>query len=118
MFNLSLSLLRQKRREDALDAIDRELEKEPGAGPYLTQRALCLRELGRGDEAEEDLEGGRTAFGDIEFLSDWELGWLLTCAEALGDRAKAQEARKERERRKKTGTPGDWLDVPRPITKD
>ncbi|MDY7092796.1 MAG: FG-GAP-like repeat-containing protein [Acidobacteriota bacterium] len=49
--NLAISLLRQQRSEEALEAIDQALEKGPGRGDLLAVRGDVLQWAGRAEEA-------------------------------------------------------------------
>lgn len=104
-FNLSLTLKRHGKHEQAKRAIDEALARER-SGPYLVQAALVASALGNEAKKTALLTEAMTAFGPLEVMTDWELGWCRTAAQALGDEAALAAAREEQKRRnRRTGRP-------------
>lgn len=102
LFNLAISYRKQKRHSDALDAINRALIKDPESAPYHVLRGQCLQALERNEEAQETFETALELFNTPAGVSEWELGWLKTCAEVLRDKSMLYQVMKEREQRKLT----------------
>ncbi len=113
-FNLALSYIRQNRYADALSAVEAGLQREPNEAPYLTLRAQCLDSLGREGEAKSQYVTALNANGGPTSMSDWELGWYLTCAEAVGNTKAAEKAKAERRRRARPDRTIDVSHAPRP----
>ncbi len=123
LFNLALSYRKQKRHTDALDAINRAIVKDPENAPYHVVRGQCLQALERNEEAQETFEEALALFNVPADLTEWELGWLQTCADALRDKTILFQIVKEREQRKTVATPPTQEVLPpvvrpRPATDD
>lgn len=101
LFNLALAYRTQKRHEEALDAITRAMTKAPHIAPYYVLRGLCLQSLDRRDEALIEFDTAVRLMGTPSALKPWELGWLLTCAEAIPDPTLRYEVVNELKRRAK-----------------
>jgi tetratricopeptide (TPR) repeat protein len=108
MFNLALSLRAQKKYAEALEAIEKALQKDPDQGAFLTLKGMCLQLLDRNNEAKSILTKAVKAFGKVKDLDDWELGWCETCAGLLSDRKLLEEVQEERKKRQ----------VPEPVKPD
>lgn len=105
LFNLALSYRKQKRHSEALDAINRALVKDPENAPYHVLRGQCLQALERNEEAQDVFETALELFNVPADLTEWELGWLQTCADALRDKSMLYQIMKEREQRKTSTAP-------------
>jgi tetratricopeptide (TPR) repeat protein len=99
MFNLALSLRAQKKYVEALEAVEKALQKEPDEGAFLTLKGLCLQSLHRAQEAQSTFLKAANAFGPVKDLNEWELGWCETCARMLSDSKLLEEVQKERKSR-------------------
>jgi tetratricopeptide (TPR) repeat protein len=99
LFNLALAYRSQKRHAEALEATKQAIEKDPLSAPYYVLKGLCHQALEQEEEALEEYETAVGLFGTPASLPDWELGWLLTCAEALHDNTLRYEITRERQRR-------------------
>lgn len=101
-FNLALSKHRQKRTEEAIEALEKALARAE-TGPSYVLRALLACE--EGDEASERrfLQEAMSRFHPPRILSDWALGWCLTGARLIGDRTLTDAAKQEIERRHRGG---------------
>ncbi|OPY77018.1 MAG: Chaperone protein DnaK [Syntrophorhabdus sp. PtaU1.Bin153] len=115
MFNLSLSYTRQKRYEEALGAIEQALSKERDSSPYLTQKSLCLKALGKGGNGMKILEHARQTYAPPDILDDWELGWFETCCRHVDDKDMLERISIEKRKRKQAGTARVSSDGERPI---
>jgi len=104
VFNLALLLRRLGTAEAAAEAADEAVRRNP-SGAYLTLRALIANDMN--DEALRDelLAKASKKFGAVSGLSEWELGWLRTCATLMGDREK--EAAVKAELKDRTGSGAD-----------
>ncbi len=105
LFNLALAYRTQKRHEEALGAITRAIEKSPFSAPYYVLRGLCLQALGQDEEAFIEFDTAVRIFGTPSTLPDWELGWLLTCAEAIPEPTLRHEVIQVRKKRAKKSSP-------------
>jgi len=103
-FNLALTLRRRRRLQEAMEAIDEAIKRDPSP-PYLVLKALIEEERGNQQESDRCLKKAWSSFGPPPTLDNWELGWFLTAAKMKGDEKKASEAEMERRRRhtSKTG---------------
>ena len=117
MFNLALSLRRQKQYDEALEAVDRALVKEPHDGAYLTLRGLVLKDAGRKAEATREFKRGFEYFDGVTDVTEWQLGWLLTCATNNDDTKLVKEVKEEQQRRvHQSGSNSDLeIEAPRPV---
>jgi tetratricopeptide (TPR) repeat protein len=97
-FNLALLLRRHKTSQEAAEAADEAVRRNP-SGPHLTLRAQIANDAR--DEAlrDEMLLKAAKKFGAPRGLTEWELGWLQAYARLAGDRAKEAEAKAELRRR-------------------
>jgi tetratricopeptide (TPR) repeat protein len=86
-FELGKALAVAGRDTEALAAFDRALAREPESGVTLLHRALVLRRLGRGEEADRDLE--RAAALEPELAPEALLVRGVLHAER-GDRSEAE----------------------------
>lgn len=115
-FNLALSQRKHGKYLEALESVDRAIEREIEA-PFLVLRALLAEALERPDERESNLAEALNLFSPIATLDDWELGWFLTGAKMAGDQKKVDMANAERRRRMtKVGGPEMELGGELPIT--
>ncbi len=114
LFNLALSYRKQRRYSEALDCINRALVKDPDNAPYHVLRGQCLQALERDEEAQQTFEEAIQRFDVPAGVSDWELGWLQTAADALRDKSMLFQVMKERERRKLSDEPSTQ-EVMRPV---
>ena len=114
LFNLALSFRKRGMHDKALETIDRAIKKIGHKGPYLTLKAMCLASLGNEDEKQKTLSDAVHSFDPPEILDDWELGWYTTAADLFSDDEYISKAKKENEKRRKTGIPLSDDDVLRP----
>jgi len=105
LFNLALSQKRRGELQQALQNIEEAIarEQEP---PYLVLRATIADALHDPMKRDECLSKAMDLFGSTSSMSDWELGWYLTAADLMDDKAKVDEARKEQKRRKREDAQG------------
>jgi molecular chaperone DnaK len=117
MFNLALSLRRQRQYKEALEAVDRALVKEPHDGAYLTLRAMVLKDSGKKAEAKEEFKRGAEYFDGVTDATEWELGWILTSATNNEDTKLVKEVKEEQQLRvHKSGSDSDLeIEAPRPV---
>ena len=72
-FELANAYVKAGRNEDALDQLTEVIRQHPDGrypGPSLVLRAKLLREMGRGDEARQDLELLLAQYPDYLFIDD------------------------------------------------
>ncbi len=116
-FNLSLYYQKKNQHKKALESIEEALRIEPDSAPYLVKKGLCLKSLGKTDEAILAYEEATYMFESIEDLNEWELGWYETCAEQLNRKDLLKKTGEERKKRRgpKRRPAGD--DMLRPVVK-
>lgn len=112
LFNLALSQRSRGMHSSALETIDEAIGRQRLA-PYVVLRGLIAESLGQATERERSLREGFSSFrSPLYTLGDWELGWYLTAAVALGNDAGAAQAREEQKKRcgsERDGGPAEGL---------
>lgn len=103
MFNLALKQYNLKKFSEALENIEIALFSGD-EGPYLVLKAMIFEKMQREEETKETLDDANDSFRDIEFMTDWELGWYLTYCKMKNDTEEEKKARNEiKSRCEKTG---------------
>lgn len=113
LFNLSLSLAKQDRLPEALQAAQ-SASKRTACGPYLTQQALMERRCGM--EWQETIKRALRSFPAPDLCDDWELLWLVTGSEAAGNSDLRNRAvTEQRRRRSEDAEPSPAVEAHLPI---
>lgn len=99
-FNLALLQKRRKKYSDAVSSINKALEIEQDAPPYLVLRSQIYDAMGKHDERDKDIEDAINEFEEPENLSEWSLGWLITAARMVKDDELLNKADDELKKRK------------------
>jgi len=85
--NAAIDLFKAKQYGRALSYADQVIDDSELGGPASVVRWRCLRALKRKDDATNALANIPDAFGSVEELGDWELGWYESFANETGDKA-------------------------------
>lgn len=104
MFNLSLALRNRNKHKEALQEVEKAIQKEKDRGSYHTLKGLCMKSHGDEKKALEVFRDAINMFGPVEDLSDWDLGWFETCCSQLDNADMLQKIEKERQKRNRSGT--------------
>lgn len=99
LFNLALHYDRKGDRRQALETVDRAIEREKSA-PYFILKAQICEAMGDAKGRKRSLALGRNVFGKMGYMSDWVLGWYLSAARMAQDTETARQAEEEQKRRK------------------
>ncbi|HQB28415.1 MAG TPA: hypothetical protein PLO29_05650, partial [Paludibacter sp.] len=116
-FNLALSFYNRGKYKEATETIEQAIKKEHRQGPYLTLKARCLDKSEPEKSHKLIYQQAIKAFGAASKLSEWELGWYLTAAQAVGDSKAIKEAEEERKKRNKRGIAEVDEDAVLPVVK-
>lgn len=102
-FNLALLLRHKGRLEEAAECVEKALneDEEP---PYHVLRAQLAEKMGDHSIRDTHLEQALAGFAPLTALDDWRLGWYHTALKMDGQEEKAEEGRKEIQRRAKSDT--------------
>lgn len=115
LFNLALLYRKQGRHQEALDTVEKALQRVGDPGPYLALKALAVDSLGMREGSRQAAEKALLVFGPPSTLDDWSLGWLLTAARVAGNEDAAKRAEEELRKRERPVRAGrDQDDVLRP----
>lgn len=101
LFNLALSEFNRNRLLEAEVTVDEAITAKPDPA-YFVLRAMILEKRGSTTQATAQFEDAVKRFGPVTSLQDWDLGWFLTAAHRVGDKARADQATTEQQRRRKT----------------
>lgn len=96
LFNLALSFYRRKKFDQAIETVERALEKDPDSGAFRTLRANCLGALGKEVDAKNEYDRALDSFGSPPGLDEWEFGWFHNCAKESGNQEAKLAAEHER----------------------
>jgi len=97
-FNLALSQENRGKPKEAAVTLDQVLKKHR-KGPYLVLRASVAEQMMDMSLRQKLLEEARLAFGPVETLDRWELGWCERGATMLCDENTRETAKAEIRRR-------------------
>ena len=89
-FNLAMLLRRRGRLQEAIQSVERAIAGGE-EGPFLVLRAQLADDQHELSARDEFLERAMTIFGPPQVLSDWELGWLHTGTQMLGNEKQLAE---------------------------
>lgn len=118
LFNLTLLYLHQARHQEALQTIEDAIKKGGEDGPNLTLKARCLERAGvDAQKCHAIYRQAVKAYGRLETMPDWELGWYAAAVKSLGDEEALELANKEIARRKRKGKRILDTDAPLPGVK-
>ena len=109
-FNLALAL-RDSNTVEALGIIDQVLQSQE-SGPRFSLRGQILVKLARSEDAAESWRVAVARMPNLPKLTDFELTWLRTAAEGLGDADLIKAIDAERQSRKQAGSAGDAQETP------
>jgi len=102
LFNLALSQFRRGLLDDAERTVWEALSVENERPPSWVLLGLIRERNNEGEEATKFFRHALELFGAVEGLSDWELYWLQTAAERLGDTNLLNATEAERRKRRRT----------------
>lgn len=106
LFNLALSQWRRGLHEQAFSTVNASLKRRDSPA-YLVLRGLIEGKLGHQDRLKADVRLALESFrSPVSTLDDFELGWYLTAARAVGDEAATERANAEFQRRRTAGNSG------------
>ena len=97
-FNLALMHYRAGRYIEALKEVDAAIEDDP-VRAYRVLRGDILDKLGRTPEARKEWQDAIDGNIDFMALDDFDLGWLDTCAQRIGQEGVRKKIRETRERK-------------------
>ncbi len=89
-FNLAFLMRRRGRFQEAVQSVERAIAGGE-EGPYLVLRAQLANDQHDAKGRDEFLERAMTIFGPLPTLNDWELGWLHTGTQMLGNQKQLAE---------------------------
>lgn len=98
LFNLALSQYQRKKYKEAQESIEKCLLIDSD-GPRNALAAQIAKALGDTEAKESYLSKAFMAFGPLESLKDWELGWYLSATHFANETKKYELAEAEKNRR-------------------
>lgn len=99
-FNLALLHYNAARYSEALREVDAVLEAESSCA-YHVLRGDILDKIGRSDEAMHEWQTAIGGDSDLNAMSEFELGWLSSCARMLSQPAVLDKIQKARDHKAK-----------------
>ena len=113
-FNLALMQRSNRQYLEAIETMDGVIQQKD-EGAYFVLRAQLAADTGCSAGHTQHLASAFKAFGPLENLSDWALGWYLTGAGETKDAEKIEAAKAEqkhrREKKEPDLSPGAMLPV-------
>ena len=102
-FNLALNLRKQNRFEDAREAINTAIKREPGVAPYYILQAQLAKQNGKDFAINTILDLADSCAFPLDEQNSWELHWSIVAADMRGEKKTVEKIRKLRQR--KVGRP-------------
>jgi tetratricopeptide (TPR) repeat protein len=103
-FNLALMQRSNRQYLEAIETMDGVI-RQKDEGAYFVLRAQLAADTGCSAGHKKYLASAFKAFGPLENLSDWALGWYLTGAGETKDAEKIEAAKTEQKRRREKKEP-------------
>lgn len=97
-FNLALLYHHEQRHDEALVAVDRAIELEPGERAAHVLRGNILEKLGKRDAARVEWQDAIDGKLDLETMDDFTLSWLETATRRLDNDTLRKRIQQQRHR--------------------